>query len=383
MKLTIPRDALVPALAAATRVVDRRNTIPVLSNVLIEAADDGAVTLTATDLDMEIRVRLAARVGEAGRTTIHAGRLHYIVGKLQAGADIEMETTADDTSAMLRSGRSRFTLSTLHPDDFPAFATGDWAAGFDIPAETLAEAIETTTFAISTDETRYYLNGVHMHAVGGALGATLVAVATDGHRLSKWARPAPVGAEAMPGIIVPRKTAAEIGRLCKGASDQARVEVSTEKIRLTLGDTHLTSRLIDGTFPDYVRVVPATSSFVVSFDREALAASADRVMVVQTGKGSAVKCAFRDGVATISATNPDVGSATEEMAFDDEGGEDGRSADVEIGLNGRYLRDALSSFAGDRVTVGLTDPGTPAVLRPWNPAATAAERLVVIMPMRV
>ena len=378
MKITVARRDLHPALSTVARIVEARSTLPILTHVLLEAekdADGGRLWLTSTDLDMEVRLKIAAEVDEPGATTIHAGRLHTIVGKLTDG-DIVLETLADNATARLKQGRSRFDLQVLQKADFPTFGEAAYPIGFDIAADLIAEAIDATSFAISTEETRYYLNGIFLHALAGPLGSTLVAVSTDGHRLAKWARPAPVGAEEMQGVIVPRKTVGEIAKLCKGSPNPARLEVSETRIRLTLGETVLTSKVIDGTFPAYDRVIPTDSAFTITLDRAALAASLDRIQTVLSTAGRAVKFAMRNECLALSATNPDAGSAAEEMAFVGE-------ADIEIGFNAKYALEILNGLTGDRVEVCLTDPGSPTVFRPANPAATAAERLAVLMPMRV
>lgn len=368
MKLTVARRDLHPALTTVARIVEARSTLPILTHVLLEAekdADGGRLWLTSTDLDMEVRLRIPAEIDEPGATTIHAGRLHTIVGKLTDG-DIALETLADNATARLKQGRSRFDLQVLQKADFPTFGEAAYPTGFDIAADLIAEAIDATSFAISTEETRYYLNGIFMHALSGPLGSTLVAVSTDGHRLAKWARPAPVGAEEMQGVIVPRKTVGEIAKLCKGSPNPARIEVS---------ETVLTSKVIDGTFPAYDRVIPKDSAFTITLDRAALAASLDRIQTVLSTAGRAVKFAMRNECLALSATNPDAGSAAEEMAFDGE-------ADIDIGFNAKYALEILNGLTGDRVEVCLTDPGSPTVFRPANPAAAAAERLAVLMPMR-
>lgn len=378
MKITVARRDLHPALTTIARIVEARSTLPILTHVLIEAerdADGGRLSLTATDLDMEVRLKIPAKVDEPGATTIHAARLHTIAGKLVDG-DIDLETLADNATARLKQGRSRFDLQVLPKVNFPNFGEADYATGFDIAADLIAEAIDATSFAISTEETRYYLNGVFLHVVSGPLGSTLIAVSTDGHRLSKWSRPAPAGAEGMQGVILPRKTVGELSKLCKGSPNPARIEVSDTRLRLTLGEIVLTSKVIDGTFPDYDRVIPKDSAFMITLDRAALAATLDRIQTVLSSRGSAVKFTLRDECLVASAINPDAGSAAEEMAFDGQ-------ADIEIGFNARYALDVLNGLTGGRVEVHLTDPGSPAVFRPANPAATAAERLAVIMPMRV
>src|SRR6476469_2439613 len=244
MKVTVERAELLKSLGHVHRVVERRNTIPILSNVLIKA-ERGKLSLKATDLDLEVIDAIAAEVSPGGSTTVPAHIFYEIVRKLPEGAQIVVESSGDRAVLTIRAGRSRFTLQTLPESDFPDLAAGDMAHKFTLPSADLKRLINKTQFAISTEETRYYLNGIYLHTSGSGKNLKLRAVATDGHRLAQVDLPAPAGAEGMPSIIVPRKTVGEIQRLIEDIDGDVTVELSQAKIRFTVGSVVLTSKLID------------------------------------------------------------------------------------------------------------------------------------------
>lgn len=371
MKLTIPRETLSPALAALSRVVERRNTIPVLSNILLRA-EGQRLTLRATDLDIEAQTSLPCEIEAEGAVTVPAHTLADIIRKLPAEAQVTLQQEGE-AKMILRSGRSRFTMNTLPESDFPNITTGELSHRFALPAKTLAEMIASVDFAISTEETRYYLNGIHLHAMQGQDGPVLRAVATDGHRLSRLEMLAPEGADGMPNVIVPRKTVGELARLAKEHDGEVVLELSTTKIRATLGETTLTSKLIDGTYPDYQRVIPAGNDKLATLDREAFKQAIDRVATISSERGRAVKLALSEAALALSVTNPDSGEAREELEPDYAG------AAIEIGFNARYLLDVLGVLDGDSIQMKLADSGSPAIFqkRDGDPL------LVVLMPMRV
>src|SRR4051794_40178919 len=212
MKVTVERAALLKSLGHVHRVVERRNTIPILANVLIKA-EKSKLGFKATDLDLEVTETIAAEVGPGGSTTVPAHMFYEIVRKLPEGAQVVIEASGDRATLAIRAGRSRFTLQTLPESDFPDLATGDMTHSFKVPAVDFKRLIDKTQFAISTEETRYYLNGIYLHPAGAANAQTLRAVATDGHRLAQVELPLPEGAAGMSGIIVPRKTVNEVQRL--------------------------------------------------------------------------------------------------------------------------------------------------------------------------
>jgi DNA polymerase-3 subunit beta len=377
MKVTVERAALLKALGHVHRVVERRNTIPILSNVLLRAAD-GGLRLKATDLDLEVTESVAADVAQPGATTVPAHVIHDIVRKLPEGAQVSLETTGDTGQMQLRSGRSRFMLQALSEGDFPDLAAGDMPFSFALPAADLKRLIEKTQFAISTEETRYYLNGIYLHTIEVDGGTKLRAVATDGHRLARMELPAPEGSIGMPGLIVPRKAVAEIQKLVEDGAEDVRIELSPAKIRFSFGGPGddgvvLTSKLIDGTFPDYQRVIPTGNDKRLTVERADFAKAVDRVSTISSERGRAVKLAIADGRLTLSVNNPDSGNAVEELDVDYD------AAPLDVGFNARYLLDITGQLDGDTALFKLADPGSPTVIQDREGAST----LYVLMPMRV
>ena len=372
MKVTVERAELLKSLGHVHRVVERRNTIPILANVLIKA-DKGKLSLKATDLDLEVIDSVAAEVSPGGSTTVPAHMFYEIVRKLPEGAQIVIEGSGDRAVLSLRAGRSRFTLQTLPESDFPDLAAGEMTHKFTLAAADLKRLIDKTQFAISTEETRYYLNGIYLHTAGTAKNATLRAVATDGHRLAQVELPLPQGAAGMPGIIVPRKTVGEVQRLIETGEGEVAIELSAGKIRFSIGDVVLTSKLIDGTFPDYARVIPANNDKSLTVDKKDFEAAVDRVSTVSSERGRAVKLSITGGKLVLSVTNPDSGSATEELEVEYE------ADPLDIGFNSRYLLDIAAQIEGEVAVLKLADPGSPTLIQDKD----AKGALYVLMPMRV
>jgi DNA polymerase-3 subunit beta len=372
MKVTVERAELLKSLGHVHRVVERRNTIPILANVLIKA-EKGKLSLKATDLDLEVTDSIAAEVSPAGATTVPAHIFYEIVRKLPQGAQIVIEGSGDRAVLSIRAGRSRFTLQTLPESDFPDLAAGEMSHSFKLPAADLKRLIDKTQFAISTEETRYYLNGIYLHTAGTAKAATLRAVATDGHRLAQCELPLPDGAASMPGIIVPRKTVGEVQRLIESGEGDVGIELSAGKIRFTIGNVVLTSKLIDGTFPDYARVIPMNNEKLLTVDKKDFEAAVDRVSTVSSERGRAVKLSITGGRLVLSVTNPDSGSAMEEIEVDYD------SDPLDIGFNSRYLLDIAAQIEGEVAVLKLADPGSPTLIQDKD----AKGALYVLMPMRV
>jgi len=372
MKVTLERAALLKTLGHVHRVVERRNTIPILSNVLL-AVESSALRLKATDLDLEIVESSPADVGMEGATTVPAHTLYDIVRKLPDGAQVSLEGGGEATQLVVRSGRSRFTLQTLPPSDFPDLAAGDFPHRFELKAADLQKLIEKTQFAISTEETRYYLNGIYLHTLEVEGEARLRAVATDGHRLARVELPAPAGSAGMPGVILPRKTVGEILKLMEDPEALVSVELSPAKVRFTVGPVVLTSKLIDGTFPDYARVIPVANDRRLTVERGDFAAAVDRVSTISSERGRAVKLSLSDRRLVLTVVNPDSGTATEEIEVD-------YDADpLDIGFNSRYLLDIAAQLDGDTALLKFADPGSPTLVQDREGAAA----LYVLMPMRV
>ncbi|MEO5494854.1 MAG: DNA polymerase III subunit beta [Sphingomonas sp.] len=370
MKATIERATLLKGLSHVQSVVERRNTIPILSNVLIDATADGQLKLMATDLDLQINESVAAAVEQPGATTVSAHTLFDIARKLPEGSQVSL--AAAEGKMTIMAGRARFQLGTLPRDDFPVIAEGELPVSFELPAETLKQIIDKTRFAISTEETRYYLNGIFWHVADDGQ-PVLKAAATDGHRLARVTLPRPDGAEGMPDIIIPRKCVAELRKLLDEIDGSVGVSLSSSKIRFDLGQALLTSKLIDGTFPDYSRVIPTGNDKILKIDPRSFEEGVDRVSTIATEKTRAVKMALDRDKITLSVTSPENGTAAEEVPGDY------AAAGFEIGFNSRYLLDILGQMEGDTIEVHLADASAPTLIRE-NDKSPA---LYVLMPMRV
>ncbi|WP_267432811.1 DNA polymerase III subunit beta [Sphingomonas sp. GM_Shp_1] len=371
MKATIERATLLKGLSHVQSVVERRNTIPILSNVLLEATAEGQLRMMATDLDLQINDSVAAAVDQPGSTTVSAHTLFDIARKLPEGSQVQL--TAAEGRMTIVAGRARFSLGTLPRDDFPVIAEGELPTQFELPVELLKQIIDKTRFAISTEETRYYLNGIFLHVAEDNGAPVLKAAATDGHRLARVTIERPNGAEGMPDVIVPRKCVGELRKLLDEVDGSVGVSLSGTKIRFDLGQAILTSKLIDGTFPDYSRVIPTANDKILKLDPKAFMQGVDRVSTIATEKTRAVKMALDRDRITLSVSSPENGTASEEVPGEY------TSLGFEIGFNSRYLLDILAQIDSDLVEVHLADAAAPTLIRE-NDKAPA---LYVLMPMRV
>jgi DNA polymerase-3 subunit beta len=372
MKVTIERALLLKSLGHAQSVVERRNTIPILSNVKLQA-EERELQLTATDMDLEIVESVAADVAAPGGTTIPAHTLYDIVRKLPDGAQLELESTSGGERLTLRCGRSRFTLSCLPIEDFPTLTSSELPFRFKLPAADLRALIDRTRFAISTEETRYYLNGIYLHVMEHDGVGVLRAVATDGHRLARVELPVPQGAAGMPGVIIPRKTVAEVRKVIEEASEDLEIALSETQIRISIGPALLTSKLIDGTFPDYERVIPEHNDKQLDVVCRDFKQAVDRVSAISSDRSRAVKLKLANGTLELSANSPEHGSATEELEVHYEG------EAMEIGFNSRYLLDIAEQIGGDSARLSMADAGSPTVLHELGDRSA----IYVLMPMRV
>jgi len=373
MKLVIDRGELLRGLGHVTSVVEKRTTIPILSNVLLQASQHG-LQFRATDLEREVLEETRADVSQPGATTVPAHVLYDIARKLPDGAEVEIRRDADKERLTLASGHSRFALQTLTPEDFPDLSPGELAHRFEIGAADLKRLIDKTRFAISTEETRYYLNGIYLHTATQGRQATLRAVATDGHRLAQAELALPSGADGMPGIILPRKTVHELHRLIEASEAGVVVSVSPSKARFEIGSVTLTTKLIDGTFPDYGRVIPKSNDKSLRVRNAEFVSAVDRVSTITTERGRAVKLNLTADKLVLSVNNPEGGSsATEEL------GADYSAAPLEIGFNARYLLDIAGQIESETAHFLLADAGSPMMVKDDSDEGA----LYVLMPMRV
>jgi len=372
MKISIERGTLLKAVAQAQSVVERRNTIPILANVLIEA-DANSVSFRATDLDIEVVDKTVAQVERPGATTVSAVTLHEIVRKLPDGALVVLTDDGASGRLTVEAGRSNFSLATLPKEDFPVMASSEYTANFSAPAPVLRRLFDKSKFAISTEETRYYLNGVYMHVADSAEGQVLRCVATDGHRLARIDAALPEGAETMPGVIVPRKTVGELRKLLDDDDAVIAVSVSETKVRFATPEITLTSKVIDGTFPDYTRVIPQGNTRKLEVDAAEFAKAVDRVATVSSERSRAVKLSLSEDRLVLSVNAPDAGAAEEELAvaYGDER--------LEIGFNAKYLLEIASQVDRENAVFLFNSAGDPTLMREGNDESA----VYVVMPMRV
>ena len=367
MKIAIDRMNLLRPLGHVSSVVERRNTIPILANIVLRA-ESSKLSLTATDMDMDIITELDCSVIQEGSCTAPAHLLYDIIRKLPDGSEVSIHVA--DGNAQISAGRSSFKVPTLPVDDFPAFNTSDLPVKFTLTTADLRHQIDMTRFAISTEETRYYLNGIYFHkSDSGALAA----VATDGHRLALARIDMPQGAEAMPEIILPRKAVGELRKLLDDAEGEMQISLSETRAEFAFGSVRLTSKLIDGSFPDYTRVIPAGNDKILTIDRSLFSSAVDRVSTISSEKSRSVKLAVSGTTLTLSASNPDASSATEELEVTYSGD------DIEIGFNARYLLEIAQQIEGDIMQMALSDSGSPSLIS----TPGDEHNLFVLMPMRV
>ena len=374
MKFKADRATLIKALAHIQSVAEKRNTIPILANARLDVTD-GKLTLTATDMEIAVVEEVVATTMRDGSITAPAATLYEIVRKLPDGAEVELDLNPETQQLRLRAGRFATNLVTLPVEDFPAMTAGQLPHKFNLPAPALRGLIDRTRFAISTEETRYYLNGIYFHVAENAGVRKLRAVATDGHRLARVEEDLPDGAGGMPGVIIPRKTVAELRKLLDEEAGEVSVSLSDTRIQFRAGSITLTSKLIDGTFPEYERVIPADNDKVMSVGRKDFADAVDRVAAISSEKSRPVKMTLDTDLLTLSAASPEQGTASEEL---DEGRVTYASTRLEIGFQARYLRD-ITDQVGDRVEFHFSDGSAPTVVRD----ADDSSALYVLMPMRV
>ncbi|MCX2698355.1 DNA polymerase III subunit beta [Ochrobactrum chromiisoli] len=369
---TIARGALLPALKAVNRAVEKRNTIPILGNVLMSAEDD-RLCVTCTNLDLEVRASAEAPgIDAIASFTMPSALLHDAVSKFADGANVKFE--GDDAHVNVSAGRSRFRLQVLPASDFPEMSAGDFTHHFSLTGADMADAIAKVSFAISTEETRYYLNGIYLHRTDDHLAF----VATDGHRLALVKLAPPEGSEGMPGVIIPRATVSLLRHLASAEGDVA-ISLSAQKIRFEMpGGIVITSKLIDGNYPDYPRVIPANNDKSYMVEREALTAALGRVMTLSSERGRAVKFCFKAVELQLETNNPDHGQAQDSINITGSAPDD-----FQIGFNGRYCLDILEAVDSKELTFELSDPGSPCKITPTETPGSGEKPLFVLMPMRV
>ncbi len=366
MRFTLQREAFLKPLAQVVNVVERRQTLPVLANFLVQV-QDGQLSLTGTDLEVEMVSRIAVEDAENGETTIPARKLFEIIRALPDGSRITVSQTADKVT--VQAGRSRFTLATLPANDFPSVDEVEATERVAVPEASLKELIERTAFAMAQQDVRYYLNGL----LFDLRDKTLRCVATDGHRLALCETELEVAAGAKRQIIVPRKGVTELQRLLEGGDREVELEIGRSHVRVKRDDVTFTSKLIDGRFPDYEAVIPIGADREVQVDREVLRAALQRAAILSNEKYRGVRVEVTPGQLKISAHNPEQEEAQEEIEAQTQ------VTDLAIGFNVNYLLDALSALRDEHVVIQLRDSNSSALVR----EAAGAKSRHVVMPLRL
>ena len=366
MRFSLQREAFLKPLAQVVNVVERRQTLPVLANLLVQVRD-GQLALTGTDLEVEMISRIAVEDAQDGETTIPARKLFEIVRALPDGSRVTVSQSAEKVT--VQAGRSRFTLATLPANDFPSLDDVEATERVRVPEAALKELIERTAFAMAQQDVRYYLNGL----LFDLREASLRCVATDGHRLALCEAPLEGGAPTKRQLIVPRKGVLELQRLLEGGDRELELEMGRGHLRVKRDDVTFTSKLIDGRFPDYEAVIPIGAEKEVRVDREVLRAALQRAAILSNEKYRGVRVEVTPGQLKISAHNPEQEEAQEEIEAETQ------VSDLAIGFNVNYLLDALSALRDEHVVIQLRDSNSSALVR----EASSEKSRHVVMPLRL
>jgi DNA polymerase-3 subunit beta len=366
MHITVKREDLLKPLGIVAGVVERRQTLPILSNIMLRY-NGKELALTGTDMEVEISTQLSGKGGENGEITVPARKLHDICRALPSDSLIDI--SLEKEKALIKSGKSRFRLLTMPASEFPAIETAQWDTKFALPQNKLRWLLEKTMFCMAQQDVRYYLNGLLFEAKGQKLRA----VATDGHRLSLADVELTSSISGEKNVILPRKGVQEMIRFLEDSDAEVQLQIGANHIRATLKDLTFTSKLIDGRFPDYNRVIPASQSKRVMVPRTAFRETLNRAAILSNEKYRGVRFGLGQGLMTITAHNPEQEEAQEEIAIDYNG------EDMEIGFNVNYISEAVGALDANDIEFCLNDPNSSCLLRvPGN-----SQNLYVVMPMRL
>ena len=375
MDFKVNSSDLLKALSHIHGIVEVRHTLPILSNIIITAKDNN-LTLSSTNLDIFCSDKLNAEVLSSGEISVSAVTFYEIIKRLPNGSEIQATFDDESSSLILKCGRSKFNLTTMQTEDFPTISDSDLTTKFILSASELIRMIDKTKFAISNEETRYYLNGIFLHKTQKNSIDILRAVATDGHRLAQYDIPLPQGAEEMTGLIIPKKTILELRRILDDASGDINIQLNENKIKFSFSELNIISKVIDGTFPDYTKVIPQNNDKTFTTNNAELKSAVDRVSAVainEETKSKAIKLSIESNKLLLSVDSSSKGSANEEIDLDY------NKERVEIGFNSRYLVDICNEIDGEEVSINLLDSISPAII-----LDKSDENLFfVLMPMRI
>jgi len=374
MQFKINKNTLIKSLSHIQGVVERRNTIPILSNVKITTAEN-SVELTATDMDLALTETLEAEIIKQGSITVPAHTFHDIIKKLPDSSEISITYDEDqDKKLQIIADKCDFSLPVIPANDFPAIESGEVTHSFQINKKDLLKLFDKSKFAISTEETRYYLNGIYLHDTVHNDKDVLRAVATDGHRLARIDVALPEGAKGIPAIIIPRKTILEVKKVLDEAEDnEIKISISGTKIKIECNNSILLSKLIDGSFPDYERVIPLENNLVLKTEVRPFTDAIDRVSTISLDKGRAVKLTLGGNKLLLSANSAESGYAQEEIPVNYD------SNKIETGFNSRYIMELTSVLEGDTMELFFADSSSPTLVQDTEDNSS----LFVIMPIRM
>ena len=375
MEFKINSSDLLKALSHIHGIVEVRHTLPILSNIILKAKDN-ELTLSSTNLDIYCADKIKAEVSIAGEISVSAVTFFEIVKRLPSGSEVVMTMEEGENEIILKCGRSKFNLSTLKTDDFPIISDNDLSTNFVLSADELIRIIDKTKFAVSNEETRYYLNGIFLHKADRNSIQFLRAVATDGHRLAQYDIPLPQGAEEITGIIIPKKTIFELRKVLDDANGDVSISLNENKIKFTFNDLKIISKVIDGTFPDYTKVIPQNNNKNFKTNNDELKNAIDRVSAVaanEESKSKAIKLSLEDNKLNLSVESQSKGSANEIIDISYDGDK------VDIGFNSKYIIDICNEVDGEEVNISLLDSVSPAIILD----KTDENLFFVLMPMRI
>ena len=375
MEFKINSTDLLKALSHIHGIVEVRHTLPILSNIILEAKDDKLI-LSSTNLDIYCSDKIKAEVLKSGEVSVSAVTFFEIIKRLPSGSEVLMTMEEGENEIRLTCGRSKFNLSTLKTDDFPIISDNDLSTNFVLSADELIRIIDKTKFAVSNEETRYYLNGIFLHKAERNSIQFLRAVATDGHRLAQYDIPLPQGAEDITGIIIPKKTIYELRKVLDDANGDVSVSLNENKIKFSFNDLKIVSKVIDGTFPDYTKVIPQNNDKSFKTNNSDLKNAIDRVSAVaanEESKSKAIKFCIENNSLSLSVESQSKGSANEIIDVNYSGDK------VDIGFNSKYIIDICNEVDGDEISIGLSDSISPAIILD----KTDENLFFVLMPMRI
>jgi len=371
MKFQIAKSKIFKSLSHLHGIVDKKNSLPVLSNILIEAKNN-FLTLSSTDMDISIVEKLNCNVLEDGATTINSQILYDIVRKLDDNSEVELISN-DAKILSLRASGSKFSLACLPKEDFPIIEQNNEGINIKINSKILYKLIDKTKFAISNEETRYFLNGLYFNITSENNKTLITLVGTDGHRLSKFSHEIDQHVDQMTGVIIPKKTINELSKLLSDLDKEIEIIISSNKIIFLINELVFISKLIDGTFPDYKRVIPIDNNNVIEIGREKLLSAVDRVSTIANDKSPVVKFKLLKNILNLNTINNDNSTATEDLSFNYEGDQ------FEIGFNSKYIMDIVNNLEDEMITLKFKNGSSPIIAQ----EKSNSNLIYVLMPMRV